>query len=32
VPMVTVFAVHVDRPFSVRSGQINACSEAILGQ
>jgi hypothetical protein len=32
VPMVTVSAVHVDRPFSVRSCQIDACSEAILGQ
>jgi hypothetical protein len=30
VPVVTVFAVHVDRAFSVRSCQIDACSEAIL--
>jgi hypothetical protein len=30
LPMVTVSAVHMDRPFSWRSCQIDACSEAIL--
>jgi hypothetical protein len=32
VPMVTVSAVHMDRPFSWRSCQINECSEVIFSR
>jgi hypothetical protein len=32
VPVVTVSAVHADRPFSVRSCQIDACSEVIFSR